>query len=278
VLFSRYPYTWEGGERRTSPGGSHINSGEARDLLLGGCAGELACTACHDPHGSDSPERLAALATPAGNTLCTRCHAAFAAKEAVRAHAHHDPDGAAGSCIACHLPRKNMGLEYGLTRYHRIGSPTDAARVLGDRPLECALCHTGATVEALVSQMEGWWGKSYDRAKVAALYPDVGRPVLLQTLEVGKPHEQAVAIAVLGEHRDIAAAPAIAGAMTHRYPLLRYYARRALEQISSRPLLLSLDRDNAEISADVGAWLHEWNGSHPAPASSTAEPAPDEPE
>src|SRR5690606_22889394 len=30
VLFSRYPHTWEGGQRRQAAGGSHINSGEAR--------------------------------------------------------------------------------------------------------------------------------------------------------------------------------------------------------------------------------------------------------
>jgi predicted CXXCH cytochrome family protein len=281
VLFSRYPYTWEGGLRGSNPGGSHINSGEGRDLLLGGCADQLVCTACHDPHGIDSAEHLAQLATPAGNRVCTGCHGQLAAKEAVRAHSHHDPDGPGGACVACHLPRKNMGLAYQLTRYHRIGSPTDAARVLGDRPLECALCHADATVETLVSQMEAWWAKSYDRKALAVLYADLGRPALIQTLEAGKPHEQAVAIALLGEHRDVAAAPVIADAMTHRYPLLRYYARRALEQISARPLPLSLDRDNAEISADVAAWLHEWNGSrisHRAPPSPTREPAEEEPE
>jgi len=50
VLFSRYPFTWEGGLRHGgSPGGSSTNSGEARDMLLGGCSRALACTDCHDP-------------------------------------------------------------------------------------------------------------------------------------------------------------------------------------------------------------------------------------
>ncbi|MGH7295281.1 MAG: hypothetical protein ACRELB_10120, partial [Polyangiaceae bacterium] len=44
VLFSRYPFTWEGGRRDAMPGGSHINSGEARDFLLGGCSSAMACT------------------------------------------------------------------------------------------------------------------------------------------------------------------------------------------------------------------------------------------
>ena len=52
------------------------------------------------------------------------------------------------------MPKKNTGLGYQLTRYHRIGSPTDAARVEKDRPLECALCHADKSVASLVSTME----------------------------------------------------------------------------------------------------------------------------
>ena len=36
VLFTQYPWTWEGENRKSGhPGGAHINSGEARDLLHG---------------------------------------------------------------------------------------------------------------------------------------------------------------------------------------------------------------------------------------------------
>ena len=157
VLFSRYPYTWEGGHRDATAGGSHINSGEARDFLLGGCASAMTCTTCHDPHGSDDPATMRVLATRAGNKTCTPCHADLAEPEHLRRHAHHDPAGAGGSCVACHMPRKNMGLDGVLTRYHRIGSPTEPARVLGDRPLECALCHADASVRHLVDAMEAWW-------------------------------------------------------------------------------------------------------------------------
>ena len=54
VLFSRYPFTWEGETRRGGkPGGSSITSGEARDFLLGGCARQMSCATCHDPHAED---------------------------------------------------------------------------------------------------------------------------------------------------------------------------------------------------------------------------------
>jgi predicted CXXCH cytochrome family protein len=237
VLFSRYPYTWEGGRRDAGAGGSHINSGEARDFLLGGCAADLSCTRCHDPHGAAAPDALRALATPAGNSVCTACHAELASPERVRAHAHHDPTGAAGSCVACHMPRKNMGLDGKLTRYHRIGSPTDPARVLGDRPLECALCHADRSVGDLVDAMEKWWPVRYPRQRLAELYGTLEANVMRATLERGKAHEQAVAIGVLSEAGARDAAPLLAKQLANDYPLVREWASRALAAmgVSARP-------------------------------------------
>jgi len=263
VLFSRYPYTWEGGQRRRDPGGSHITSGEARDFLLGGCSSRMSCVACHDPHGPEDPRKLEALATPAGNRVCAGCHPQYTEPAALRAHAHHDPAGAGGSCIACHLPRKNMGLGYRLTRYHRIGSPTDRARVEGDRPLECALCHPGARAGELVASMERWWGKRFDRARLVELYGSLDAPVLGATLARGKPHEQATAIGVLGEARSPDAAPGLTAALSHPYPLVRYYAKAALEQVRGAPVPIDVSQDAADVRAAVAHWL---NPGAPAPA------------
>jgi predicted CXXCH cytochrome family protein len=255
VLFSRYPFTWEGGARHgaSAPeGGSSITSGEARDFLLGGCAAQMSCTTCHDPHAEDRPDKLARLQSPAGNPICTGCHSQYRESEALRRHAHHDPAGAAGACLACHMPRKNMGLGYRLTRYHRIGSPTDRARVERDRPLECALCHVDRTVGGLVADMERWWGKRYDRAALVGLYGgavDLDVNALLATVERGKPHEQAPAMAALGEHRVAAALPAIARQLTHPIPLVRYYAQRAVDAIRGAPCAIDLDRATPAIEA-----------------------------
>jgi predicted CXXCH cytochrome family protein len=212
-------------------GGSHINSGEARDFELGGCAGAMACTACHDPHGADAAEKMSALATPAGNATCTRCHAELGDRERLRGHAHHDPDGAGGACIACHMPRKNMGLDGSLTRYHRIGSPADPERVLGDRPLECALCHADRSVRQLVDAMEKWWPVRYPRQRLEELYGSLDANVLRATLERGKAHEQAAAIGVLKEAKARDAAPLIARQLGNEYPLVREWAKRALDAL-----------------------------------------------
>jgi predicted CXXCH cytochrome family protein len=279
VLFSRYQWTWEGGSRSALAGGSTINSGEARDFLLGGCSKAMACTACHDPHAGGL---VAAFGSDprSSNALCTTCHASLASRAAARAHAHHDPSGAAGSCVACHMPRKNMGLSGGLTRYHRIGSPTDPLRVLGDRPLECALCHADKTVGQLVETMEAWWNRSYDRAILAKLYGNLSAQPLEATLALGKPHEQAVAVVVLGEKQVRSAVPAMALVLASERPLVRQYARDALVRVLGGSCAIDLSEPLAGIERAADACL---TGAGLAPPvwpqggarESTAEPAED---
>jgi hypothetical protein len=259
VLFSRYPFTWEGGRRDRDAGGSHINSGEARDFLLGACSSALACTDCHDPHGggsapgasssdggvsSGSASRSSASAI---DGVCTRCHRELADPERLRAHAHHDPAREGGSCVACHMPRKNMGLGGVLTRYHRIGSPTDPARVLGDRPLECALCHLDKSVGSLVDTMEAWWPVRYPRQRLVELYGSLDAGALKATLERGKPHEKVVAMASLGEARDQSAAPLISKELLNDFPLVREWAKIALVSILGR-CDVDLASDDAAIA------------------------------
>jgi predicted CXXCH cytochrome family protein len=254
VLFSRYPFTWEGETRRGGkPGGSSITSGEARDFLLGGCARQMSCATCHDPHAEDKRADLDRLGTTAGNSVCVRCHPQYASAPALAAHAHHDPAGAGASCIACHMPKKNMGLGYALTRYHRIGLPDDPARVERDRPLECALCHVDKTVSELVGKMESWWGRRYDRAALATLYGTVDARPLPATLMRGRAHEQAVAVAVLGEAGRKEALPAVARQLANPFPLVRYYARRAVDALAARPCPVDLDRTTPEIVAAARA-------------------------
>jgi predicted CXXCH cytochrome family protein len=294
VLFSRYPFTWEGGQRRgessnagtlggfphppamdsaglspassTRPGGSSITSGEGRDFLLGGCARQMSCVTCHDPHGEDRRADLERLATPAGNGICVRCHAQYAAPAALATHAHHDPNGAGASCVGCHMPRKNMGLGYALTRYHRIGLPDDPVRVERDRPIECALCHADKSVGDLVTTMEGWWGRRYDRAALVALYGSLDARPLAATLERGRAHEQAVALATLGAAQVTAAAPGVARQLVNPYPLVRYYARRALEALRGQACAVDLDRPAPEIAAAVRACVPEaFPAGAPAP-------------
>ena len=262
VLLSEYDHTWEGGGRHRNDGhdelvgGSTINSGEARDYLLGGCAKAMACTTCHDPHAVDAAARLDALATPAGNGVCTSCHTQYTTPEALRAHGHHDPTGLGASCVGCHMPRKNAGLSYQLERYHRIGSPDDPARVEADRPLECATCHRDKTVATLVSAMEGWWGKRYDRAKLRALYgDDLDVAVLDATLARGLPHERTAAVALLGERGDRKAIDGLVHAFSDELPLTRYFAREALRSLLGTLPPVDMSLPAPALEAAVRAWI-----------------------
>lgn len=230
VLFSGYEHTWEGGKRTAGPGGSNMNSGEARDMLLGACRTKIACTSCHDPHAKKALDRSAG-----SNGVCTGCHQALAEASALAEHTHHAP-GAGSECVACHMPRKNMALDGRLSRYHRIGSPTEPAKVMLDRPLECALCHGDKTVRSLVDTMERWWPKrSYDRAAIARLYGGEDENVLLATARLGKPHERAVAFALLGEAKRTDALPLLRQGLEHDYPIVQGYAETAIEEITGRP-------------------------------------------
>ncbi len=262
VLFSRYPYTWEGGRRYGHPGGSGITSGEARDFLLGGCSTQMSCASCHDPHIRDPKPKLEALAGPAGTQLCTSCHKKLQSPAAIAAHTHH-PLGSAGSqCINCHMPKKNMALDYELTRYHRIGSPTDRDRVERDRPLECALCHTDKSVESLVSTMERWWHKRYDRAALHRLYgPDLGENAIVATLQYGKPHEQAAAMVVAGRDHRQSALPLMVAQLDDPYPLVRYFARASIQKLTGEPLPLDMSAPGTTLLAQGRAWLHTYQSA-----------------
>jgi hypothetical protein len=173
------------------------------------------------------------------------------------------------------MPRKNMGLDGSLTRYHRIGSPTDAARVLGDRPIECALCHADRSVGQLIDRMESWWPVRYPRQRLEELYGSLEVNALRATLERGKPHERAVAIAVLGESGARDAAPAIARELLDEYPLVREWAKRALVALLGRcdvDLAAADDAIAAQARACAGAAALPPPPRAPSPASPDEDP------
>jgi len=79
--------------------------------------------------------------------------------------------------------------------------------------------------------------------------------VMRATLQLGKAHEQAVAIATFGELRDRAAVPALVPMLAHDYPLVRYFAQRALQQITGDPVAIDVGAPAAEVRQAADAWL-----------------------
>jgi hypothetical protein len=88
--------------------------------------------------------------------------------------------------------------------------------------------------------MERWWGKRYDRSALEKLYGDLEANALLATLERGKAHEQVVAMYWLGKQNQVAALSPLVEHLGHEYPLLRFFARDAVERLSGRELSLDL--------------------------------------
>jgi hypothetical protein len=107
-----------------------------------------------------------------------------------------------------------------------------------------------------VATMETWWGKHYDRDKLKKLYgDDLSVNVMRATLSLGKPHEQAVAIAVFGERKENDAVAALVPMLAHEYPLVRYFAQRALQQITGDPVAIDVGAPAAIVRRAADAWL-----------------------
>jgi len=107
--------------------------------------------------------------------------------------------------------------------------------------------------------MERWWGRRFDRQKLRALYGRLEAKPLAATIAYGKPHEVATAAAVLGEKGGADAVPFIASALTNEYPLVRYFARRALEHASGRPVTIDVEEDAAGIAVALKKWQDNRN-------------------
>ena len=84
---------------------------------------------------------------------------------------------------------------------------------------------------------------------------DLSVNALRATLARGKPHEQAVAIGVLGEVKDRTAVADLVPMLAHDYPLVRYYAQRALQHITSDPVAIDVGAPAADVKRAAEAWL-----------------------
>ena len=87
----------------------------------------------------------------------------------------------------------------------------------------------------------------------------------------GKAHEQAVALAMLGAAGVKAAIPGVARQLVNPFPLVRYYARAALEALRG-PCPVDLDQGAAEIAAAVRACVPK--AFPEAPSGAPAPPPP----
>jgi hypothetical protein len=120
--------------------------------------------------------------------------------------------------------------------------------------------------------MEAWWPVRYPRQRVEELYGSLDTGTMQATLERGKPHEKAVAIATLGEAHSHGEAPLIAENLLSDYPLVREWAKRALASILGR-CEVDLSAAHEAIAQQAAACL-----GAPLRLRKTVDPINEEPE
>jgi predicted CXXCH cytochrome family protein len=132
--------------------------------------GGLTCLTCHDPHGG--PNASAAKGPPRDDAQCLSCHEAM--REDPRAHTRHDPAGAGGRCVNCHMPFLTVERGHGAVTDHTISVPRPSLR--SDRVAKdaCAWCHVGGRAappgapplsEAGIRAAHASWWPGADRAE-----------------------------------------------------------------------------------------------------------------
>ncbi len=209
-------------------GMSTWNSVEYADAARGACYSQLRCIDCHPPHRALGPTWTAP--PDKDDATCLKCHSAFAAADARKAHTHHAPGSAGDRCLNCHMPRLNEGLN-GAVRTHMIYSPTRPDMIEANHPNACNLCHTDKPIDWTLGALKGWYGKTYDEARIARKYPKRAAPVAIGWLTGDEPSVRLVAAAALTRVGDRTALPHLLDALDDPYLLNRQFAAQGLEEM-----------------------------------------------
>jgi len=211
---------------------------------------KMDCIVCHTSSGRYK------FATGDPNAACSRCHQRQAAN--VEAHAHHKPDGAAGTCIACHMPKTRFA---NMNRTdHSMLPPTPAATIRFQSPNACNQCHTDRTAQWADARVRKWYAKDYQKPVLArATLVEAARnrdwkqlPAILAYLRNPAADEvfQASLLRLLAPCDDPSKYPAIRQMLKHPHPLVRAAAAEALRgnlTAENREALLAATRDDYRL-------------------------------
>ena len=212
------------------PNGSATwNSAEAEDLAASACAIEALCTNCHNPHKAGPKES----GPPDGEHIraCVRCHETYQDFKVVQQHTKHPVD-ADVSCLDCHMPAFNMGLDR-VVRSHTISSPTDQRMYDAGAPNACSLCHLDRSIAWVMTSLERNWGVEIEKTpELQAAYGGLGKAVGMAWLKGTNPDMRKVAAqsygrSPLGEQ----ALPKLLRSLDDPIPTNRLFTLMAIEEI-----------------------------------------------
>jgi len=226
--------------------------------------GELACTSCHQLHGSDPNDQLKPEAkgdSPAGEAVCVDCHAGFD----TTAHTHHPDESAGARCMNCHMPRTTLGL-LTVMRSHRVDSPSAASAARTGRPDACSLCHLDQPLSWTSQHLSDWYGQPPVTAGVSS-----PAPAAIDWLLRGDAAQRAVVAWHLGNPDSLDASGSdwqpvfLAHTVDDPYVAVRTIARA---QLRALPGYTHLDWDPSSSPAELvkvrDAVLQQWRIHNPS--------------
>jgi predicted CXXCH cytochrome family protein len=108
----------------------------------------VTCSDCHEPHSGE-------LRQP-GSLVCAQCH--DNARYSGRSHHHHDPAGAGGDCIGCHMPATTY-MQVDDRSDHSMRVPRPDLSVALDTPNACTQCHRDRDNQWAADAVQGWFGR-----------------------------------------------------------------------------------------------------------------------
>jgi predicted CXXCH cytochrome family protein len=221
-------------ERFWPDGTPRLSAYEYQALLLSPCHADgdgLGCGDCHSMHAANPNMQLRDDFD--AERVCVRCHPPSTLPGVTRDRSHGGHPASVG-CGACHMPRIVYGLLEGMIT-HRIGSPDPGALVgRDDAPDACTQCH--------VDRSRAWAAASMSSLGLSTTAADREPPHEAWTSRVeldlvgGDPIQRALAAHALGRSEAVGAKDArlraLVGALEDEYPVVRWFAMRALRRLA----------------------------------------------
>ncbi|MEO1999377.1 MAG: cytochrome c3 family protein, partial [Planctomycetaceae bacterium] len=215
------------GNRRQLAGGMATwNSTEYTDAMRGSCYSQLKCIDCHDPHRPTGKRWTKSLAQT--DSVCLKCHQEFQQPEQRMAHTHHSPANAGSSCLNCHMPHLNEGLQ-DVVRTHMIFSPTDARMIESNQPNACNQCHTERGIDWTLQYLKDWYHKEYSESAIAAHYSDRKQSAALGWLQSTDQSVRLLGADALVRTRSRWALSELIGVLDDPFLMNRQFGRVGLE-------------------------------------------------
>ena len=204
------------------------NSTEYTDARRGHCYSKLTCVQCHNPHEAIGPTWPK---TPFDDDAkCLSCHESLLPEKARVAHTRHTLEGEGSRCMNCHMPRITEGLQ-DVVRTHTIFSPTDRAMIESNQMNACNQCHVERPIGWTVAHLKDWYGKTYDRGKIEANYPDPELPATINWLKGPNENVRLVAVDSLTRAKAHWALPDVLKALDDPFLINRQFARIGIERM-----------------------------------------------